>query len=180
MAPGSAKAMGQVAHRFQFRVVVFIDFRGQKIQVNHCLVALRVPQAGVIFHQIKADADNQIRRVDGVSDNILAAEANGKQGVIRIHVHTALGHESVDHADARSLAELFQLRRGSAPDTSVASENNGVLRGLDARENLIHDLVVGHGAAELLHRQRHFIGVVFGDVFAEFDMHRAGFPVRRP
>ena len=168
------QGVGQVADDLHFQVIVRVDLGGEKVDVDDLLVAIRVPEPGMVFHHVVAHGDHQIGGIDGAGDDVLRAEADGVEAVVRVPVDAALGHEGTHDTDAGDLAEQAQLFAGSLSNRSVAGDDDRASGVFDSGNGLVDDLVGRNRPAEALGSQRPRVGFPFRDVFGKLDVARAG------
>ena len=67
----AGEAVADLANNASFQNVVRVDLGWIFVDVNDLLVAIRVPEARVIFDHVDADADHQIRLVETECDIVM-------------------------------------------------------------------------------------------------------------
>ena len=136
--------------------------------------AARIPQIGMVLDHVEAQCQYNICIVDGEAYTVLGPQADRVQAIVRVHIHTAFGHEGADHTDSGLLTKPAELLAGAFSDATVTGEDDGSFRVPDDIESLVDDLVIRHGAPEPDRFERHGVRLHFGHVFGQFNVHGPG------
>ena len=68
-----SESVSEVADKFDFRIVEFVDFCGKEICMNYFLVAVCVPLLWLIFNHVKTECDDKIRIINRKRHAVLTA-----------------------------------------------------------------------------------------------------------
>ena len=128
----------------------------------------------MVLHHVEAQSQNDICIVDGEGYTVLGPQADRVQAIVRVHIHTAFGHERADHTDSGLLTQAAELLAGAFSYAAVTGEDDGSLRVFDDIESLVDDLVIGHRAPEPVWFEWYGVRLHFGHVFRQFNMHGPG------
>jgi hypothetical protein len=153
---------------------VGIDLGRKEVEVDDALVALRVPQVGVVLHHVVADGHDHVGRVHGTRHEVLRLESDGEERAGIVHVDAPLRHERTDDPDAAALGELPQLRTRPLPYRAISRQNDRTRRGANHLEGTVYDRVVGNRTAHPLGRDRLYRGLSTGNVLGQLDVTCAG------
>ena len=99
---------------------------------------------------------------------------DGVETIVGIHVNTAFGHEGVDDANADFFTEFAQLFASTSADATVAGQYHRPFSLTDQIKGKVNNFVVSHRPAHAAAFQCRFNGLMFGDIFRQFQVHGTG------
>src|SRR5258706_3215048 len=165
----AAQRMPDVAEHAHRDDVVRVDLGRQRVDVDDGLVVVRIAHVGVVLDHVVADADHDVRLLEGEPRQVARLQADGSEAQLVGERHDALGHEGVGHRDLQQLREAHQRIGRALADHGVAREDDRILRRRDQFRGVI-DLGLGRdGRIGRLHRDRLLVDLHLGDVLREID-----------
>ena len=168
------EAPGDVADDFGLREIHLFDGRGHEADVNDPVLPAR-HQERRLLDRFVADGDDEIGAVDRLVDVIAFTQGRGADIIVRRAADGALAHLRIEKWDADAADEFGQRRRQLRAAGAGAEHQQRTFRGQDQLGRARDRLGRRYRQLRFMGRhQRDVAGFLGGDVFGQFEMHRAG------
>ena len=165
-----------VADQLDLGLVRGVDLGRLGVDVDDPLRAVRVPARRRVFHEVVADADDEVRAVEAREDVVAGLEAHGHQRQVGPVVDGALAHEGRGDRHVQAARQLAELRCRAAAQHTVAGEDDRTLGGVDEPRRVRDRLVGRLGQVDAARAER--AGWIVGaqlrarDVLRQLDVRR--------